>query len=146
MYGFLTLNFKIMLIQFYHQKFFWSMIIMNNHLVMIYIKSLQKYTVTVSEDKVYPYQIASVFARDLDSGSYSEIQYSLSGQGHEKFMILKSVSLFNRLIHVYWKLFITDSETKIQMYRISLGENGTQIHVSRDVRFIQLHVLVTRSW
>lgn len=105
---------------------------------MIYIKSLQKYTVTVSEDKVYPYQIASVFARDLDSGSYSEIQYSLSGQGHEKFMILKSVSLFNRLcIHVYWKLFITDSETKIQMYRISLGENGTQI---------QLHVLVTRSW
>lgn len=113
---------------------------------MIYIKSLQKYTVTVSEDKVYPYQIASVFARDLDSGSYSEIQYSLSGQGHEKFMILKSVSLFNRLIHVYWKLFITDSETKIQMYRISLGENGTQIPVSRDVRLIQLHVLVTRSW
>lgn len=119
---------------------------MKNHFVMIYIKSLQKYTVTVSEDKVYPYQIASVFARDLDSGSYSEIQYSLSGQGHEKFMILKSVSLFNWLIHVYWKLFITDSETKIQMYRISLGENGTQIHVSRDVRLIQLHVLVTRSW
>lgn len=146
MYGFLTLNFKIMLIQFYHQKFFWSMIIMNNHLVMIYIKSLQKYTVTVSEDKVYPYQIASVFARDLDSGSYSEIQYSLSGQGHEKFMILKSVSLFNWLIHVYWKLFITDSETNIQMYRISFGENGIQIHVSRDVRLIQLHVLVTRSW
>lgn len=133
MYGFLTLNFKIMLIKFYHQKFFWSMIIMNNHFVMIYIKSLQKYTVTVSEDKVYPYQIASVFARDLDSGSYSEIQYSLSGQGHEKFMILKSVSLFNRLIHVYWKLFITDSETKIQMYRISLGENGTQIHVSIEM-------------
>lgn len=52
--------------------------------------SQSKYTVTVSEDKVYPYQIASVFARDLDSGSYSEIQYSLSGQGHEKFMILKS--------------------------------------------------------
>lgn len=113
---------------------------------MIYIKSLQKYTVTVSEDKVYPYQIASVFARDLDSGSYSEIQYSLSGQGHEKFMILKSVSLFNWLIHVYWKLFITDSETNIQMYRISFGENGIQIHVSRDVRLIQLHVLVTRSW
>lgn len=146
MYGFLTLQFKIILIKFYHQKFFWSMIIMKNHFVMIYIKSLQKYTVTVSEDKVYPYQIASVFARDLDSGSYSEIQYSLSGQGHEKFMILKSVSLFNRLIHVYWKLLITDSETKIQMYRISLGENGTQIHVSRDVRLIQLHVLVTRSW
>lgn len=146
MYGFLTLQFKIILIKFYHQKFFWSMIIMKNHFVMIYIKSLQKYTVTVSEDKVYPYQIASVFARDLDSGSYSEIQYSLSGQGHEKFMILKSVSLFNRLIHVYWKLFITDSETKIQMYRISFGENGIQIHVSRDVRLIQLHVLVTRSW
>lgn len=146
MYGFLTLQFKIILIKFYHQKFFWSMIIMKNHFVMIYIKSLQKYTVTVSEDKVYPYQIASVFARDLDSGSYSEIQYSLSGQGHEKFMILKSVSLFNRLIHVYWKLLITDSETKIQMYRISLGENGTQIHVSRDVRLIQLYVLVTRSW
>lgn len=52
--------------------------------------SQSKYTVTVAEDKVYPYQIASVFARDLDSGSYSEIQYSLSGQGHEKFMILKS--------------------------------------------------------
>lgn len=133
MYGFLTLQFKIILIKFYHQKFFWSMIIMKNHFVMIYIKSLQKYTVTVSEDKVYPYQIASVFARDLDSGSYSEIQYSLSGQGHEKFMILKSVSLFNRLIHVYWKLFITDSETKIQMYRISLGENGTQIHVSIEM-------------
>lgn len=79
---------------------------------MIYLESLQKYTVTVSEDKVYPYQIASVFARDLDSGSYSEIQYSLSGQGHEKFMILKSVSLFNWLI--YWKLFITESEQKFK--------------------------------
>lgn len=82
------------------------MIIMKNHLVMIYIKSLQKYTVTVSEDKVYPYQIASVFARDLDSGSYSEIQYSLSGQGHEKFMILKSVSLFNRLIYMYIESYL----------------------------------------
>lgn len=99
---------------------------------MIYLESLQKYTVTVSEDKVYPYQIASVFARDLDSGSYSEIQYSLGGQGHEKFMILKSVSLFNWLI--YWKLFITESETKIQMYRISFGESGLQI--SRGVKLI----------
>ncbi|XP_061175504.1 cadherin-23-like isoform X2 [Saccostrea echinata] len=49
-----------------------------------------KYTVTVSEDRVYPYQIATVFARDRDSGSYSEIEYSLSGQGFDKFMILKS--------------------------------------------------------
>nr|XP_022319465.1 cadherin-23-like isoform X3 [Crassostrea virginica] len=49
-----------------------------------------KYTVTVAEDRVYPYQIASVFARDRDSGSYSEIEYSLSGQGYEKFMILPS--------------------------------------------------------
>lgn len=30
-------------------------------------------------------------------------------------------------------LYLTDSETKIQMYRISLGENGTQIHVSIEM-------------
>lgn len=129
------------MIKFYHQKIFWSMIIMYKYFFMIYIESLQKYTVTVAEDKVYPYQIASVFARDLDSGSYSEIQYSLSGQGHEKFMILKSVSLFNRLI--YWKFFIrffTDSETKIQMYRISFGELESGIQISRGVKLIQQHV------
>lgn len=77
------------------------MIIMKNYLVMIYIKLLQKYIVIVLEDKVYFYQIVLVFVRDLDSGSYFEIQYFFSGQGYEKFMIFKSVSLFNRFIYVY---------------------------------------------
>jgi len=60
---------------------------------------LQQYTFYIDEDRLYPAQVGSVYASDQDSGSYADIQYSLTGQGASDFLMYtsskKEVSIFH---------------------------------------------------
>lgn len=48
------------------------------------------YTFYIDEDRLYPAQVGSVYASDKDSGSYADIQYSLTGQGASDFLMFTS--------------------------------------------------------
>ena len=52
----------------------------------------QRYEFSIAENRVYPTQVATVFATDRDSGSYATIKYSITGQNSQDFTILPQVS------------------------------------------------------
>ena len=64
---------------------------MRTEVHLYFIRIFQRYEFSIAENRVYPTQVATVFATDRDSGSYATIKYSITGQNSQDFTILPQV-------------------------------------------------------